>query len=82
MITPAAEVVNADAEIVSMGRHSLALWPQWLSQLPQPVFFRDTGTLLLWRREDAGEANYFEKMLTARGAHSRIRYPGAACLAG
>ena len=27
MITPAAEVVEADAEIVAMGRHSLALWP-------------------------------------------------------
>jgi len=27
-ITPAAEAVDADPEIVAMGR-SLSLWPQW-----------------------------------------------------
>jgi glycine oxidase len=72
MITPAAEAVSADAEIVAMGRHSLSLWPQWLAQLPQPVFFRDTGTLLLWHREDAGESSYFEKMLTARDPRTNL----------
>ena len=66
MITPAAEVVDADAEIVAMGRHSLTLWPQWLSELPLPVFYRDTGTLLLWHREDAGEARRFETMSRSR----------------
>jgi glycine/D-amino acid oxidase-like deaminating enzyme len=63
MVAPAAESVDVDAEIVSMGKHSLSLWPQWLRELPQPVFFRDTGTLLLWHREDAGEAFHFERML-------------------
>jgi glycine/D-amino acid oxidase-like deaminating enzyme len=48
MITPAAEAVDADAEIVAMWRRSLALWPQWLSELPHPVFYRDVGTLLFW----------------------------------
>jgi len=28
-ITPAAEAVDADPEIVAMGRRSLSLWPQW-----------------------------------------------------
>jgi len=68
MIAPAAETVDADAEIVAMGRHSLALWPQWLAELPHPVFYRDTGTLLLWHREDAGEARRFEGMLRAGDA--------------
>ncbi len=80
MITPAAEAVNADAEIVAMGRHSLSLWPQWLAQLPQPVFFRDTGTLLLWHQEDAGEASYFEKMLTARDPRTNLLRIDAARL--
>jgi len=72
MITPAAEAVDADAEIVAMGRSSLTLWPQWLAELPQPVFYRDTGTLLLWHREDAGEARRFETMLRARDAQTNL----------
>jgi hypothetical protein len=32
-ITPAAEAVDADPEIVAMGRRSLSLWPQWLAEL-------------------------------------------------
>jgi glycine oxidase len=56
MIPPMTEAIEADAEIASMGKHSLSLWPRWLAELPEPVFFRDNGTLLLWHREDAGEA--------------------------
>ncbi len=72
MITPAAEAVDADAEIVAMGRRSLALWPQWLRELPLPVFFRASGTLLLWHREDAGEAARFAAMLAARDAEAVV----------
>ena len=72
MITPAAEVVDADAEIVEMGRHSLTLWPQWLSELPLPVFYRDTGTLLLWHREDAGEARRFDIMSRSRDSKTEL----------
>jgi len=56
-----------------MGRHSLALWPQWLAQLPVPVFYRDHGTLLIWHGEDAGEAVRVERMLASRRAHADIR---------
>ena len=56
MIAPTTEAIDADAEIVSLGKHSLSLWPQWLAELSEPVFYRDNGTLLLWHREDAGEA--------------------------
>jgi len=56
MIAPMTEAIDAGAEIASMGTHSLSLWPRWLAELPVPVFFRDNGTLLLWHREDAGEA--------------------------
>ena len=72
MITPAAEVVDADAEIVAMGRHSLTLWPQWLAELPLPVFYRDTGTLLLWHREDAGEARRFDVMSRSRDDQTEL----------
>jgi glycine oxidase len=56
MIAPTTEAIDVDAEIASMGKHSLSLWPRWLAELPAPVFYRDKGTLLLWHREDAGEA--------------------------
>jgi len=56
MIAPTTETIDANAEIASMGRHSLSLWPRWLAELPVPVFFRDPGTLLFWHPEDTREA--------------------------
>ncbi len=73
MIAPTAESIDADAQIVSMGRHSLTLWPQWLAQLPLPVYYRDNGTLLLWHRQDAGEARRVEGLLTSQHRHGYVR---------
>jgi hypothetical protein len=56
MIAPTSEAIDAGPQIESMGRRSLSLWPQWLAELPVTVFYRDDGSLLLWHREDAGEA--------------------------
>jgi glycine oxidase len=72
MIAPTTESIDADAQIASMGNNSLRLWPQWLSELPIPVFYRDAGTLLLWNREDAGEATRAQSILAARQAKSCI----------
>jgi glycine oxidase len=66
MIAPTTEGIDASAEIVSMGTHSLSLWPRWLTELPVPVFYRDTGTLLLWHREDAGEAARVQKKFASQ----------------
>jgi len=73
MIAPTAESIDADAQIVSMGRHSLTLWPQWLAELPVPVFYRDSGTLLLWHRQDAGEARRVEGLLTSQHRQGYVR---------
>jgi glycine oxidase len=80
MVTPSAEAVDADPEIVAMGRRSLSLWPQWLAELPEPVFYRDDGTLLLWHREDAGEAHRFERLLVARDEQAHLVHVDAARL--
>jgi glycine oxidase len=80
MITPSAEAVDADAEIVAMGRRSLALWPQWLGELPHPVFYRDAGTLLFWHPSDAGQAHRFEALLRARDAEAKLQRVDAAGL--
>jgi glycine oxidase len=77
MIAPTTEAIDADAQITSMGNHSLKLWPRWLAQLPLPVFYRDTGTLLFWYREHAAEASYAQRMLASRHLQS-----GVECLEG
>jgi glycine oxidase len=66
MIAPTTEVIDADPQIESMGRHSLTLWPRWLAELPVPVFYRDDGTLLLWHRENSGEVVRAQRMVTSR----------------
>jgi glycine oxidase len=73
MIAPTAEAIDADAQIQAMGRHSLALWPQWLAELSVPVFYRDNGTLLLWHGEDAGEALRVERVLASSHSQAYIR---------
>jgi len=60
-----AEAVDGSAQIASMGRHSLALWPLWLAELPIQVFYRDSGTILLGTR-GCREAVRTERMLAAR----------------
>jgi glycine oxidase len=77
MIAPTTEAIDADAQITSMGNHSLKLWPQWLAELPVPVFYRDTGTLLFWYREHAAEASHARRMLTSQHLQS-----GVECLEG
>lgn len=71
MVTPQAEAVDAEPEIVAMGRRSLALWPEWLEQLPSPVHYSNSGTLLVWQRADAGEARRFETLLRTRDPQAR-----------
>jgi len=73
MIAPTTEAIDADVQIASMGNNSLKLWPQWLAELPIPVFYRNTGTLLLWHGEDAGEAARAQSMLASRQAHSCVK---------
>ncbi|HUV96394.1 MAG TPA: glycine oxidase ThiO [Acidobacteriaceae bacterium] len=73
MVTPQAEAVDAEPELVAMGRRSLELWPQWLPVLPAPVHYSNSGTLLLWQRTDAGEARRFESLLKSRDLHANYR---------
>src|SRR5579863_10529314 len=61
-------------KIESMGRRSLSLWPQWLAELPVPVFYRDNGSLLLWHREDAGEAVRVQRVLATRHAQGHLKH--------
>lgn len=73
MIAPTTEAIDADSQIASMGEHSLTLWPQWLAELPLPVFYRHDGTLLLWHRENSGEAVRAQRMVAPRRSDTAVK---------
>src|SRR3954470_12768411 len=47
MLSPWAELECADAGVAELGVRSLVLWAEVVAQLPQPVYFRRDGSLLL-----------------------------------
>jgi len=63
MLAPLAESAITEMPVVRMGHHSLTRWPQLIATLPEPVFFQQNGTLVLWHRQDAAEAKRFEDLL-------------------
>jgi len=65
MLAPLAESAIAEASVVAQGYYALSRWPSLLASLPQPVFFQQEGTLILWHRQDAGEARRFSSLLAA-----------------
>jgi glycine oxidase len=73
MIAPTTESIDADSQIALMGEHSLILWPRWLAELPLPVFYRDDGTLLLWHRENSGEAVRAQRMVASRQLDATVK---------
>lgn len=56
MVAPLAESVVAEANIVRMGQHALTRWPELIAPLPAPVYWQQNGTLVVWHRQDAPEA--------------------------
>lgn len=65
MLAPLAESAVTEPNVVAMGQYALGRWPQLLQSLRQPVFFQQAGTLVLWHRQDAGEAVRFRGLLDA-----------------
>jgi len=63
MLAPLAESAITEPSVVRMGQYSLVRWPELLGQLKQPVFFQQEGTLVLWHRQDAAEAQRFAAQL-------------------
>jgi glycine oxidase len=46
-----------------MGQYALKRWPELLKELQQAVFFQQNGTLIVWHRQDAPEAQRFAQLL-------------------
>lgn len=65
MLAPLAESAVTESNVVRMGNYALSRWPQLLAQLESPVFFQQSGTLVLWHSQDAPEAARFARQLAA-----------------
>lgn len=70
MLAPLAESAITEPSVVEMGRYALTRWPALIGQLSQPVFFQQEGTLILWHRQDAAEAQRFATLL--RNTNARV----------
>jgi len=65
MLAPLAESAITETSVVQMGMHALKRWPELIAQLDEPVFFQQEGTMVLWHRQDAAEADRFSRLLDA-----------------
>jgi glycine oxidase len=65
MLAPLAESAITETSVVEMGVHALRRWPELIAELDEPVFFQQEGTLVLWHRQDAAEAERFTRQLDA-----------------
>ena len=59
MLSPLAESAITEDSVVRMGLHSLPRWKELIADLSNPVYFQQVGTLILWHRQDASEAERF-----------------------
>ena len=59
MLAPLAESAITEPGVVRMGQHGLKRWPELIAQLEQHVFLQQNGTLILWHRQDQGDAARF-----------------------
>ncbi len=63
MLAPLAESAVTEHGVVRMGHYGLTRWPQLLAQLAEPVFIQQAGTMVVWHRQDAVEAQRFRGIL-------------------
>jgi len=67
MLAPLAESAITEPSVVRMGLYGLDRWKNLIEQLnnkvEQQTFFRQDGTLVLWHRLDAAEAQRFAEHL-------------------
>jgi glycine oxidase len=70
MLAPLAESVITEDSVVRMGIYSLPRWKTLIEELSSHVFFQQEGTLILWHRQDAGEAERFTSYLDKNCLHN------------
>jgi glycine oxidase len=59
MLAPLAESAITEDVVVQMGIYSLPRWKTLISELSNPVFFQQDGTIIVWHRQDSNDAERF-----------------------
>ena len=72
MLAPLAESAITEDNVVRMGIHSLPRWQKLISELASPVYFQQDGTLILWHRQDASDAERFAAHLEKNSAANHL----------
>lgn len=65
MIAPFTEAVSDDRLLRDWGLQSLDLWQRWFAELPEPVYFAHSGTLVVAHAGDQAEFQRYQR----RAAH-------------
>ncbi len=72
MLAPVAESVIASQLVVGLGQLSVKLWPNILSQLKQPVFYQQAGSLILAHAQDRGDLTSFCQRLKLQDGLTQV----------
>lgn len=63
MLAPLAESAITEESVVRMGHYSIRRWKELIEALSSYVYFDQSGTLIVWHRQDEAEAKRFKKIL-------------------
>lgn len=67
LLTPVSELDKADMMIYQLGSEAITLhWPAVIKQLPEEIYFKKLGSLILSHPKDYAELENFKKTLTQK----------------
>ncbi len=65
LLTPYSELDRATSVISHLGQESISRnWPRILEQLPEPIYFQRSGTLVLYHPRDRSEWQMFSRRIS------------------
>ena len=81
MVSPATEAVTTEPVVKDIGLRSLAIWPEWLAEFDEEVFYQDAGTLVLAHKADKVELERFKRRADHIGFQQDYQHLDKALLA-
>ncbi|MRX27992.1 glycine oxidase ThiO [Kangiella sp. HZ709] len=66
ILSPLAELEMAEKDIYQLGTRSLELYTDWLQELPQKIYFKQTGSLVAAHGQDKVDLERFYKLVKSK----------------
>lgn len=66
MLAPLAESADSSIEVMQLGEKALAMWSEFLTQLDMPVYFQQTGSLIVAFEQDKAVFQQFVSRLKSQ----------------